>query len=468
VHRVLAEPLLRDLEAQWGHQRVAEAVAESLEQLRRDLSLTAGGGPLDARPPSPAAVARQAADRLAALARPRLRRVINATGVVLHTNLGRAPLSAEAIEAVRATAGRYSNLEMDLERGERGSRYAHVDALIRRLTGAEAALVVNNNAAAVLLALAAVAAGREVVVSRGELVEIGGAFRIPDVMAQSGARLREVGTTNRTRADDYRRAVGPETAALLKVHQSNFRIVGFTEEASVAELSGVAHETALPLLHDLGSGSLVDLAPFGLTGEPTVQGALADGADLVTFSGDKLLGGPQAGVICGRAAWVALCRRHPLNRALRIDKLTLAALEATLRAYLHPEAALRSVPALRALTRPADELRRDADELALDLGRRVGGGAEVAVVEESSRAGGGSLPDATMPSWCVAVAPADTSLDDLVRRLRSGDPAVVARVQDGRLLLDPRTLLPGDAEALARRVAEGLRGGGSAGSVPPG
>lgn len=300
---------------------------------------------------------------------------MNATGVVVHTNLARAPLAPEAVAAVLGAAG-YCNLEMDLTAGRRGSRQDHVEPLLRRLTGAEAALAVNNNAAAVLLVLAALAAGRGVVVSRGELVEVGGSFRIPDVMAQSGARLAEVGTTNRTRLDDYRRAIGPETALLLKVHRSNYRLVGFTEEVELGELAGLAREAGVPLVLDAGSGALVDLSPFGVTGEPVVGQALAAGADLVTASGDKLLGGPQAGLILGRADLVERCRRHPLARALRVDKLCLAALEGTLRLYLDPERALRAVPVLAMIAAPVEEVERRARALArlaagrllLDLG----------------------------------------------------------------------------------------------------
>src|ERR671936_373735 len=325
-----------------------------------------------------------------ALRAPRLRRVLNATGVLVHTNLGRAPLAEHALERVVEAARGYSNLEYDLADGRRGSRQEHVAATLRRLTGAEAALVVNNNAAAVLLALAALAEGREVVVSRGELIEIGDGFRIPDVLARSGAGLREVGTTNRTRAADYERAIGPETGALLRVHQSNFRVVGFTEQPTVAELAAVARRHDVPLVDDLGSGVLVDLE-----GEPSARASTAAGADLVCFSGDKLLGGPQAGVVVGRAQLVERLRRHPLQRALRADKLTLAALEGTLLLYLDPERALAEIPVLRMLNESAAVVRARAARLA----EAVGGEVE----ETVARVGGGALPLTEIPSFACAL-----------------------------------------------------------------
>ncbi len=366
--------------------------------------------------------------------RPRLRRVLNATGVIVHTNLGRAPLPEAAVERVRATASGYSNLEYDLDAGARGSRQDHVVSVLRRLTGAEGALVVNNNAAAVLLALAALAEGREVVVSRGELLEIGDGFRIPDVLTRSGARLVEVGTTNRTRAADYERAIGPETALLLRVHQSNFRVVGFTELPSTEELAAVAGRHALPLVEDLGSGALLPLHD-----EPQVRDALVAGADLVCFSGDKLLGGPQGGIVVGRAELVERLRRHPLQRALRADKLTLAALEGTLALYLDPERALREVPVLRMLAEPAEAIRTRAGRLA-----ELTGGA---VEETVARVGGGALPLAELPSFACSVEEA------LAAPLRQGEPPVVGVVRDGRLLLDCRTLADAELGEVAAAVA---------------
>src|SRR5438128_5483419 len=371
---------------------------------------------------------------LVALRSARLRRVVNATGIIVHTNLGRAPLAEQALERVVDVARGYSNLEYDLAAAARGSRQDHVTESFRRLTGAESALVVNNNATAVLLALAALAEGREVVVSRGELIEIGDGFRIPEVLARSGALLREVGTTNRTRAADYERAIGPETGALLRVHQSNFRVVGFTEQPTVAELAHVARRHGVPLVDDLGSGVLV-----ALEGEPSARDRLAAGSDLVCFSGDKLLGGPQAGVVVGRADLVERLRRHPLQRAVRADKLTLAALEGTLALYLEPQLAAREVPVLRMAGEPAKAVRSRAERLA----EAVGGGLE----ETVSRVGGGALPLAELPSFACAVE------EDLAGALRLGEPPVIGVVRDGRLLLDCRTLTDSEAEEVAALVA---------------
>jgi L-seryl-tRNA(Ser) seleniumtransferase len=366
--------------------------------------------------------------------RPGLRRVLNATGVIVHTNLGRAPLPASAVERVRATAAGYSNLEYDLGAGARGSRQAHVATILRRLTGAEGALVVNNNAAAVLLALAALAEDREVVVSRGELLEIGDGFRIPDVLMRSGARLVEVGTTNRTRAADYEQAIGADTALLLRVHQSNFRVVGFAELPSTAELAAVAARHGLPLVDDLGSGALLPLHD-----EPQARDALAAGADLVCFSGDKLLGGPQAGIVVGREELVERLRRHPLQRALRADKLTLAALEGTLGLYLDPERALREVPVLRMLAEPPETVRARADRLA---------GLTGGTVEETvARVGGGALPLAELPSFACALE------EELAAALRQCEPPVVGVVRDGTLLLDCRTLADAELDEIAAAVA---------------
>ncbi len=363
----------------------------------------------------------------------RLRRALNATGVIVHTNLGRAPLAEAALERVHEIGRGYSNLEYDLSAGARGSRQDHVAGVLRRLTGAEAALVVNNNAAAVLLALAALAEGREVIVSRGELIEIGDGFRIPDVLARSGARLVEVGTTNRTRAADYDRAVGPETAVLLRVHQSNFRVVGFTELPSVAQLAKVAQRHELPLVDDLGSGALAQVED-----EPSVRESLEAGADLVCFSGDKLLGGPQAGIVVGSAELVEKLRRHPLQRAVRADKLTLAALEGTLTLYLDPERAAREVPVLRMASEDAGEVRARAERLAELLGGEV--------EDTVARIGGGALPLAELPSFACAVE------EELAGPLRHGEPPVIGVVRDGRLLLDCRTLSDDEMNEVAVAV----------------
>jgi L-seryl-tRNA(Ser) seleniumtransferase len=370
---------------------------------------------------------------LAAARRPALRRVLNATGVIVHTNPGRAPLATQALERALEVARGYSTLEYDVEDGRRGSRQDHVASILRRLTGAEAAIVVNNNAGALLLALAALAEGRDVIVSRGELIEIGDGFRIPDVLARSGARLVEVGTTNRTRASDYDRAVDERTALLLRVHQSNFRVVGFTEQPPLAELADVAHRNSLPLLDDLGSGALLELSD-----EPTARASLAAGADLVCFSGDKLLGGPQAGIAVGRADLVERLRRHPLHRALRVDKLSLAALEGTLLLYLEPERALAEVPVLRMLREPAEDVHARAERLAAAVGGEV--------EETVARVGGGALPLHELPSFACAVE------ESLAAPLRQHEPPVVGIVRDGRLLLDCRTLADAELDEVAAAV----------------
>jgi L-seryl-tRNA(Ser) seleniumtransferase len=400
-----------------------EAARSVLARAREEIRAGADPGDLTAR----------LHQELAGLRRPRLRRALNATGVVVHTNLGRAPLADAALERVREVGRGYSNLEYDLQAGARGSRQDHVAAVLRRLTGAEAALVVNNNAAAVLLALAALAEGREVVVSRGELIEIGDGFRIPDVLARSGARLVEVGTTNRTRAADFEQAIGPETAVLLRVHQSNFRQVGFTEQPSVSELAKVAERNGLALVDDLGSGVIGQVED-----EPSVAESLAAGADLVSFSGDKLLGGPQAGIVTGRAELVERLRRHPLQRAVRADKLTLAALEGTLALYLDPDAAVREVPVLRMVREDAETVRARAQRL-VDL---VGGEVE----ETVARVGGGALPLAQLQSYACAVE------EELAVPLRLGEPPVIGIVRDGRLLLDCRTLSDADVADVAGLV----------------
>jgi L-seryl-tRNA(Ser) seleniumtransferase len=382
---------------------------------------------------------------LADLGRPNLVRVLNATGVVLHTNLGRAPLATVAADRVREIASGYSNLEYDLTEGERGSRYAPLQGLLRELTGAPDAVVVNNNAAAVLLALAALAPGREAVVSRGELVEIGGGFRIPDVMRQSGARLREVGTTNRTRVEDYAEAIGPETALLMKVHRSNFEVVGFTEEVPVKALAELARSRGLPLFEDLGSGCIVPLQGEGLTAEPTVRGSVSAGVDLCAFSGDKLLGGPQAGILVGQPELIAKVRRHPLNRALRVDKMTVAALEATLELYR--DGRVEELPAYRLLSQRAAEIQARAGRLQ---DRLAAVGVSCRVIETVSQVGGGAMPLASPVSYACAVDA--RSATELQERLRRGSPPVIARVSDEQLLLDARCLAEAELETVAEVV----------------
>lgn len=389
--------------------------------------------------------------------RPNLRPVINATGVVLHTNLGRAVLSREAREAIHTITKGYSNLELDLTTGERGSRYSHVVELLCQLTGAEAALVVNNNAAAVLLALNTMANGREVIVSRGQLVEIGGSFRVPEVMAASGARLVEVGTTNKTYQWDYRNAITEDTALLLKVHPSNFRLMGFTRETSLEELVALGREKDIPVMEDLGSGFLLDLEPYGITGEPSVQEEIKAGADIVTFSGDKLLGGPQAGIIVGKKKYVDQMAKNQLTRALRIDKMTIAALEATLRAYLwEPERTIEMVPILKMLTMKGDLLEKRAVALAAKLQNALGEKIQVSLKPGISQAGGGSLPMLELPTTLITLLPGEGKVDKWAADLRQGVPAVMVRIADGKLVLDVRTVLEEEEESLIGALVDCL------------
>lgn len=396
--------------------------------------------------------------RVALKARRSLRSVINATGIVVHTNLGRSILSEAATAAVAEVASSYSTLEYDIESGERGSRHVHCEELLCRLTGAEAAMAVNNNAAAVMIALAALARGREAVVSRGQLIEIGGSFRVPDIMAESGATMVEVGTTNKTHLRDYEQALTERTGLLLKVHSSNFRVVGFTEEVSLEDLVALGRAHGVPVYEDQGSGVLVDLREFGLPYEPTVGASIAAGADLVSCSGDKLLGGPQAGILVGRAEIIRQLKKHPMARALRLDKMTLAALEITLRSYLDPDIALAEIPTLRMITASAEEMAARAGALADVLAEACGGEATVDTAPDVSRAGGGALPMADIPTTVLRVAPTSMSPVELEQRLRLGEPAIIARIKDERLLLDPRTLLARDEGPVVARVAGVLSG----------
>lgn len=393
-------------------------------------------------PRQPEMLAEAARARLRQLSQPHLRRVVNATGVVLNTNLGRAPLPDAVLGPLVAVAGGYSNLEMDLDTGARGSRYVHVEDLLTRLTGAEAALVVNNCAAAVLLVVDTFARGREVVVSRGQLIEIGGSFRLPEVIASSGARLVEVGTTNKTYESDYARAIGPDTGLLMLSHTSNYRIVGFTAEVDRKDLAALGRERGVITFEDLGSGLLTDLTRFGVPPEPTVQESVASGIDLVAVSGDKLLGGPQCGLIVGKRELIAKLKQNPLLRALRQDKMALAALEGTLRLYLQPETLNETVPLFAALAKTDAQLKAEAQRLAGQLQGLSGLTAEV--TPGLSAVGGGTLPGVELPTWLVAVTVADLGATELARRLRTGEPAVVGRIADERVLLDPRTLLAGD------------------------
>ncbi len=441
VDRLLQEEAVSTLVARWGHELTVEAAREAVDAARDAIR---GGEPC----PQPDALARQVSERLAARLQPTLLPAINATGVIVHTNLGRAPLSAAARAAMDAVALGYSNLEYDLQAGRRGSRYVHAEEFLCRLTGAEAALIVNNNAAALLLILMAFARGREVIISRSQLVEIGGGFRIPDVMRQSGATLVEVGTTNRTYVRDYEDAITDSVVALMRVHRSNFRLSGFVHEPSLSEMVELAAKRDLLLFDDLGSGTLLDTAPYGLAHEPTIQESVMAGATLVSCSGDKLLGGPQAGIILGHAGAIATLKKFPLTRALRVDKTTLAGLQATLRHYLLGEATAK-VPVWRMISQDEPTLQRRART----WGRKLRGlGLAAQVVPGRSTVGGGSLPGETLPTRLVAL---DVDSPDTVSaRLRAGDPPVITRIEDGRLVLDPRTVLPEQEATLLRLLAE--------------
>jgi L-seryl-tRNA(Ser) seleniumtransferase len=457
VDALLHMPAIALLAAEVGAERMTETLRSLLAQARAAI---AAGQPA----PDPDAWPALAEDALTHAMRPSLRPVINATGVIVHTNLGRAPLSSAARQAVNEVAAGYSNLEYDLEGGARGSRYDHARAALCELTGAEDALIVNNNAGAVYLVLAALCAGREVLISRGQLVEIGGGFRIPDVLRQSGARLVEVGTTNRTHVRDFVAALSPQTAAIMRVHSSNFRQIGFVTEPRLEELAEIVHaqygeagEPAL-LIDDLGSGTLLATADYGLAPEPMVQESLAAGADIVTFSGDKLLGGPQAGLILGRAELIAHLRRHPMTRALRVDKMTLAALDATLRSYRRGRAA-EEIPVWRMIAAQPEALRARAEEWLRQLSALVTGDAGVrcAVWPGESAVGGGSLPGETLSTTVLAVQ--TQRVDAVAAAIRNASPPVVCRIQKEHLLLDPRTVLPEQDEALLDTLAQALQRG---------
>ncbi|MBI3353535.1 MAG: L-seryl-tRNA(Sec) selenium transferase [Nitrospirae bacterium] len=389
--------------------------------------------------PQPSEILNRAEEILNTLSQLNLRPVINATGVIVHTNLGRSILSESAVKNIEAVAKGYSNLEYDIEKGERGKRYTHIEKLLCRLTGAEAGLVVNNNAAAVLIALNTIAQNKEVIVSRGELVEIGGSFRIPEVMERSNAKLREVGATNKTHLKDYEKAVNDNTALLLKVHTSNYKIVGFAKEVSISELVDLGKKRGLPVMFDLGSGCLIDLRKYGIEGEPTVSDAVAACADVITFSGDKLLGGPQAGLIVGKKKYVDMIASNPLARAIRIDKLTLAGLEATLREYLDGEKAVKEIPTLNMLCQPLSEIEKKAIYIADGL-KGVGSKLGVSVIDETSQSGGGALPLVSLLTKVVAILSNNLSAARLEEMLRKNNPPIISRIKEGRILLDPRTI----------------------------
>ncbi|MFI5338627.1 MAG: L-seryl-tRNA(Sec) selenium transferase [Candidatus Methylomirabilales bacterium] len=463
VDELLAIPRIQNMLAAYPRWAVLEAVRQVLADRRQ--RVLRGGVTREAAETllAPDAIAAAVAEAATQKAGPSFIPVINATGVILHTNLGRAPLAPAALEAIQATAAGYANLEFDLATGTRGSRQVHVEALLCALTGAEAALVVNNNAAAVLLTINTFASGREIVVSRGQLVEIGDSFRIPDVMVRASGRLREVGTTNRTYLRDYEGAVGPETAVLLQVHRSNFQILGFTADVELSELVALARRHNLLVMDDLGSGALLDLSLLGLRKEPLAADAIRAGVDLVTFSGDKLLGGPQAGILVGRRDLLARARKNPLARTVRIDKLSLAALEATLRLYREPERALREIPILRMLGLTAAAIGARADQAACAL-RSASSDVTIAIEDETSEVGGGALPLQAIPTRVLALRPARGSAAQLEARLRRGRPPVLVRIKGDRVLVDLRTVETADEAALlqALREALGAHAGGSA------
>lgn len=443
VDELLGSKVLQQLEAEVGRRLVVEAARTVLQRLREGIAK----GSISTL--SVAEIEEEIAVATRASARYSLKPVINATGVVLHTNLGRAPIAPKAIEHIAEIAGRYSNLEYDLEAGSRGKRDTHTDRLFAELIGAERTLVVNNNAAAVFLTLNTLAEGGEVIVSRGELIEIGGSFRIPDICVRSGAILKEVGTTNRTRLADYAGAINEKTRALMRVHPSNFRIVGFTERPDLEDLAALAHEHHLPLIEDLGSGCLVDLTPLGIRDEPPAGESLKRGVDLVTFSGDKLLGGPQAGLIAGKREFLDRIRKNPLFRALRVDKLTISALEATVRLYL--DGNVDAIPALRMIRLPVEELAKRVQTLALKLAEIPS--LAVSVEDGKSVIGGGSTPGQSLPSKLVAVRHARLGPVDLEARLRKNEPPVIARVESDRLMLDLRTVFEDQDAEITRAFA---------------
>ncbi|WP_281524185.1 L-seryl-tRNA(Sec) selenium transferase [Dolosigranulum pigrum] len=402
---------------------------------------------------SHSAVVAIAERKLTAKKRPNLRPMINATGTALHTNLGRALLSDKAVEATQRVNAHYSNLEYNVEAGERGSRYAHIENLLKELTGAEAALVVNNNAAAVMLLLTATTQGQEVLISRGELVEIGGSFRVPDVIESVGARLKEVGATNKTHLRDYERAITEETGALLRVHTSNYRVVGFSQVPDDKDLVALAHQHDLPAFNDLGSGLLIDLQPLGLPREPLVSEVVAAGYDVVSFSGDKLLGGPQAGILVGTKQYIDQLKRHPLLRALRVDKMTLAGLEATLQAYLKPEQAMKDIPLLQMLGQSEEKLSCKAQTLADDI-RALDKGYQVNIIEGQSQVGGGAFPEARLATHLVEISHPDYSESTLEQKLRQAEFPIIARTSDGKVQFDVRTLLEADSGKICQALVE--------------
>lgn len=437
VNELLESPQLKQIVENVNHQVVVDGVRTFIDDLKETINAATD----EIEIPSPSEMADKIADWLHVEQREYLRPVINGTGIILHTGLGRAPLAKSAIAATAQISGGYASVEVDLANGQRGQRVKAVEKLLCELTGAEAAVVVNNNAAATMIALAAVAQGKEVIVSRGQLIEIGGSYRLPDVMECSNCKLKEVGTTNKTHATDYRRAIGEETGAILKVHPSNFEVVGFTKTVGTKELVSIAHEHDLPMIDDVGSGALIDFAKFGLSNEPVVQDSIKDGADIVLFSGDKLIGGPQCGIIIGKRKYIDLVLKNPLMRAMRVDKMTLAALAATLRLYRKEETAEQEVPILRMLSTPEANLKLRAQKIV----DQIQGALWLESSETTqthSMLGGGSLPTQEIPTWCIALHPKGISVNRIAERLRSCSTAVIGRVQKDTLYIDMRTVFP--------------------------
>jgi L-seryl-tRNA(Ser) seleniumtransferase len=456
VDEILADPGVSRWIGEYSRSVVVEAVRSGLQRFRVNLLASSESQAVDPTMFSMEKLMPYFKEAIEQQVTCRLKRVINATGVVIHTNLGRSLLPSSAIAHMEEVSRHFSNLEYNLDKGERGSRYVHVDEVLCALTGAESALVVNNNAAGVLLVLNTLAEGKDVIVSRGQLVEIGGAFRIPDVMRRSGARLVEVGTTNRTHLEDYQGAIGEETALLLKVHTSNFKIVGFTAEVTGRELVDLGKQQGVPVMEDLGSGCLVDLTPYGFREEPVVQGSIRAGMDVVTFSADKLLGGPQAGIILGKREIISQVRANPLNRALRIDKLTLAALESTLRLYLDEERALQEIPTLAMLTISRKELTLKARRLLRQIRSKVGDAVEAVIRDDNSQVGGGAYPLQELPTQVISIRPRTFSSNQLEERLRGQLPPVIARIHRDELLLDLRTIQDHEFPLLVQTLARAV------------
>jgi L-seryl-tRNA(Ser) seleniumtransferase len=458
VDQMLRKPEVKDMMERYARATVTEALREVLQETRQRIMESGYNGEISAGTIEGELV-RVLDERLKKESRGNLREVINGTGVVIHTNLGRSPIAERAVDDLARLSGVYVNLEYDLQSGGRGSRHDIVRDLLRDITGAEDCMVVNNNAAAVLLVLSAMASGKEVIVSRGELVEIGGSFRVPEVMEQGGARLVEVGTTNKTYIEDYRRAINENTGLLLKVHTSNYRICGFTRQASREELAALGREFGIPVVEDLGSGMFVDLGEYGIGHEPTVQDSIRSGMDIVTFSGDKLLGGPQAGIIAGRKEYIRKIAKHPLARAVRVDRLTLSVLESTLRIYAESERVVERIPVLSMLTMPVDRLKRRAERL-VELLAGIEPYAEIAVETEYSQVGGGSLPLERIETRVLSVLPKSMTLNQLEEGLRMANTPVIGRIARDRFLIDVRTVFDHQLPMLAKMLAMVLSGGG--------